>query len=225
MIPANGFSCSRQTSPYCSAVRRITSMHELVVIGREVRVLEDRGDLVLARGDLVVPRLDRDAELEHLGLAVGHAREHALRDGAEVLVFQFLALRRLGAEQRPTAVEQVGPGVEEVLVDQEVFLLRADGGEHLPGLGVAEQAKDAQRLVATGPPCDFKSGVFLSSASPVQETNTVGMTSVAPFGRFADVGGAGRVPAGVAAGLEGRADAARGEAARRPVRPSPAPCR
>ena len=120
---------------------------QLVVVGGEVRVLEDRGDLVLARGDLVVPRLDRDAELEHLGLAVGHAGEHALRDRAEVLVFQFLALRRLRAEERPAAVEQVGPGVEEVLVDQEVFLLRADGGEHLLGLGVAEQPQDAQRLV------------------------------------------------------------------------------
>ena len=62
------------------------------------------------------------------------------------------------------------------------------------------------------PPCDFSSGVFLSSASPVHDTNTVGMTSVAPFGRLADVRGAGRVPAGVAAGLEGGADAAGGEA-------------
>ena len=61
---------------------------------------------------------------------------------------------------------------------------------------------------------DFRSGAFLSSASPVHETKTVGMTSVAPFGAFADIGRARRVPAGVAAGLERGADAARGEARR-----------
>ena len=32
--------------------------HQLVVVGADVRVLEDRGDLVLRRGDLVVPGLD-----------------------------------------------------------------------------------------------------------------------------------------------------------------------
>ena len=104
-----------------------------LVIGREVGVLEDRRDLVLARGDFVVPRLDRHAELEQLGFALGHAGEHALGDRAEVLVFQFLALGRLGAEERAAGVDQVGPGVEEVLVDQEVFLLRADGREDLLG--------------------------------------------------------------------------------------------
>ena len=77
---------------------------QLVVVGREVRVLEDRCDLVLARRHLVVPGLDGDAELEHLGLAVGHARENPLRDGAEVLVLEFLPLRRLRAKERPPAV-------------------------------------------------------------------------------------------------------------------------
>ena len=43
-------------------------------------------------------------------LAVGHAGQHALGDGAEVLVFQFLSLGRLGAEQRAAGVDQVGPG-------------------------------------------------------------------------------------------------------------------
>ncbi len=116
------------------------------MIGGEIRVLEDRRDLVLARGDFVVPRLDRDAQLEQLRLAVGHARQHALGDGAEVLVFQLLALGRHGAEQRPAGIDQVGAQVVEVLVDQEVFLLRADGREDLLGVLVAEQLEDAQRL-------------------------------------------------------------------------------
>ena len=132
-------------------MRRI-SIDQHLVVGREVRVLEDRRDLVLARGHLVVPRLDRHAELEQLGLGVGHARQHALGDRAEVLVFQLLALGRLGAEERAAGVDQVGPGVEEVLVDQEVFLLRADGGEDLLGVVVAEQLAGC-----AGPACDSAS--------------------------------------------------------------------
>ena len=42
---------------------------QLLVVGADVRVLEDRRDLVLARGDLVVAGLDRNAELAQLGLA------------------------------------------------------------------------------------------------------------------------------------------------------------
>ena len=168
LMPANGFSCSRQRQ----AVLVGDPPHDLhdqhAVVGGEVGVLEDRGDLVLAGGDLVVPRLDRHAELEQLGLGLGHAGQDALGDGAEVLVFQLLALGRLGAEERPAGVDQVGPGVVEVLVDQEVFLLGADGGEDLLGVVVAEQLAGC-----AGPACDSasierSSGVFLSRASPVQ---------------------------------------------------------
>ena len=58
------------------------------------------------------------------------------------------------------------------------------------------------------------SGVFLSSASPVQLTNAVGMTSVAPFGVIEQPRRAGRIPRRVAARLEGGAHAARREARR-----------
>ena len=37
--------------------------------------------------------------------------------------------------------------------------------------------------------CERSSGVFLSSASPVQLTKAVGMTSVAPFGFTSSHGG------------------------------------
>jgi hypothetical protein len=118
-----------------------------LMVGRQVRILEDRRELVLARRDFVVPRLDRHRQLDQLGLALGHAGDHALGDRAEVLVLQLLALRRLGPEEGPAGVDQVGTGVVEVLVDQEVFLLRADRREDLAGLGIAEQLQDAQRLV------------------------------------------------------------------------------
>ena len=85
-----------------------------LVVGRQVAVFEDRGDFILGRGHFVVARLDRHAELEQLALRVGHAGQHALGDGAEVLVFQFLALGRRGAEKRAAGVEEIGPEVEEM---------------------------------------------------------------------------------------------------------------
>ena len=56
------------------------------------------------------------------------------------------------------------------------------------------------------------SGVFLSSASPVQLTNAVGMTSVVAAAGLEQPGRAGRIPRRVAARLEGRAHAAGREA-------------
>ena len=196
-----------------------------LVIGGQVRVLEDRRDFVLARRDFVVPGLDRHAELEQLRLGVGHAGQHALGDGAEVLVFQFLALGRLGAEERAAGVDEVGPGVEEVLVDEEVFLLGADGGEDLLDARCCRTACRMRRAWVDRASIERSSGVFLSRASPVQLRKAVGMTRVAPLGPSHDEGGAGRVPGGVAAGLEGGADAAaRGRSWRR-ARRGRVPCR
>ena len=64
---------------------------------------------------------------------------------AEVVVLELLALGRLGAEERAAGVQQVGPRVEEVLVDQEVLLLGAGVRDDHRGLLVAEQLQDALR--------------------------------------------------------------------------------
>ena len=99
------------------AVLRGGAAHDLhrqhLVVGGEVGVLEDRRQFVLAGRHFVVPGLDRHAQLEQLGLAVGHAGDDALGDGAEVLVFQLLALGRRGAEEGAAGVDQVGPGAVE----------------------------------------------------------------------------------------------------------------
>ena len=84
------------------------------MIGGEVGVLEHRRDLVLARRHFVVPRLHRHADLVELGLDVGHERHHALGDGAEVLIFELLPLRRLRAEERAARVDEIGPRQVEV---------------------------------------------------------------------------------------------------------------
>jgi hypothetical protein len=80
---------------------------EHVVVRRDGHLLEDRRELELARRDLVVARLDRDAELPEIVLEVHHEREHALADRTEVVVLELLALRRLRAEERPPAAHEV----------------------------------------------------------------------------------------------------------------------
>ena len=169
-------------------------------------------DLVLARRHLVVPRLDRHAEAVELELGVGHEGQHPGRDGAEVVVLELLPLGRPGAEEGPLAGHQVGPLEEELPVDQEVLLLRAHRGEDPgdPGVG-AEELEDAERLL----------GERLHRA----EEGDLGVERLAgprdEGGRDAEgdvvlaadqEGRAGRVPGGVAAGLEGGAEAARREA-------------
>ncbi len=83
---------------------------QLLMIGREVGRFEHRGNFVLGRGHFVVPGLHRNAELEQLALDFEHEGQHALRNRAEVMIFELLALGRLGAEQRAAAGEQVGAG-------------------------------------------------------------------------------------------------------------------
>ena len=101
---------------------------------------------VLARRDLVVARLHRHADLVQLGLDLVHAREHALGNRAEVLVLHLLALRRLGAEQRPAGVDQIRTREIEVAIDQEVFLLGTARRDDALGRR-AEQLQDAHRLL------------------------------------------------------------------------------
>ncbi len=102
---------------------------------------------------------------------------------AEVVVVELLAL---GAAWRRRAcgrcVDQVGALVEEVLVDQEVLLLGPDRREDALGAVVAEQAPGRAPPTCESASIERSSGVFLSSASPVHETNAVGMHEVAPLG-------------------------------------------
>ena len=100
---------------------------QLLVVTGHVGVLEDRSDLVLAGGHLVVARLDRNAEAVELFLGFDHAAQDAIRDRAEVVVIQLLAARRLGADEGPTARHEIGTTVVVFLVDEEVFLLDTHG--------------------------------------------------------------------------------------------------
>ena len=138
-------------------------------------------DFVLGRGHFVVAGLDRHAQLEQLALGLQHEGQHALGNRAEVVVFELLALGRLGAEERAAGRVQVGPREVEVAVDEEIFLLGTGGrGDQAPSVW---PKSFRMRWACMFSACMERSkGVFLSSASPVQETKAVGMQSVVPLG-------------------------------------------
>ena len=66
-------------------------------------------------------------------------------------------------------------------VDQEVLLLGAAERHHVLGLSWPNSFRTRSACSAIAC-CERSSGVLWSSASPVIETNTVGMHSVLPFG-------------------------------------------
>ena len=67
-------------------------------------------------------------------------------DGAEVMVFQLLPLRRFDAEQGAAAENKVFPLLVKLTVDEKVFLFRAHGGNHTIGPVISQNPQNPQRL-------------------------------------------------------------------------------
>jgi len=186
-------------------------LHDQVLVVRaHAGLLEDGRHLVLGRRHLVVARLDRHAQAGQLALHLHHAGQHALGDRPEVVVVQLVSLGRLGPVQRAPGVDEVGALVVVLLVDQEVLLLGADRGEHALGVVVAEQV---QRLEGRGAEglhrAQERDLVVQRLAGPRHECR--GDAQGGAVGVLQDERRAGRVPRGVATGLEGGADAPGGE--------------
>ena len=184
---------------------------QLLVVGGDVGPLEHRRDLELAGGDFLMPGLRRNAELEQLPLAIHHEAEDALRDGTEVVVVEFLALRRLGAEQRATGAHQVGAGQEEVPVDQEVLLLRAGERDDVVDLLVPEQLQHPLGVPGHGLLAAQQGSLVVEGVTEHRDEDRRDAERLA-VRVVQDVGRAGRVPTGVAAGLERVPQPAAGEA-------------
>ena len=187
---------------------RLEGRHQqLLVVGGLIGALEHRRDLELPGRDLVVAGLGGDAELEELALGVHHEAEHALRDGAEVVVVELLALGGLGAEEGAAGVDQVGAGQVEVAVDQEVLLLGAAVGDDVLGVGVPEEPQHAlgvhrHRLLRAQHRCLVVEGLTGHRDEDGRDAQGVAVRVLQ------DVRRAHHVPAGVAAGLEGVAQPA-----------------
>ena len=183
--------------------------HQHVVVGREVQLLELRRELELGRSDLVVTGLRRDAELPELLLDVVHEREDAIRNRAEVVIFELLALGGRSAEKRAAGEDEVRALLPVLLVDEEVFLL---GAERATGVGLflAEELHETLEGLVEGLHRTEKRCLLVERFTRISterrrdaERRAVAVTL--------DEGGGGRIPGGVAAGLERGADAARRE--------------
>ena len=104
---------------------------QLILIGRDVRLAEDRRELVLSGRDLVVLSLGGDAELPQLLVEIRHKARDPVADGRVILIVLFLPLGRHRAEQRAPGELEVVTLVIVALVDEEVLLLSADVGDDL----------------------------------------------------------------------------------------------
>ena len=151
-------------------------------------------------------RLGQDAELPQLLVQILHIRRDARTDGAEIMIVQLLTLGRLRAEERPAAQAQILALQIELLVDQEIFLLRADLRVDLLGLVVTEQTQDAHGLTADRVDGAQQRRLFIQRLAGVGAEN--GRDAEAAV---LDEGKCRRVPAGIASGLERGAQAARRE--------------
>ena len=125
------------------------------------------------------------------------------------MVFQFLALGGHGAKDRAARIEQVGASVEELAIDQEVFLLGADGGKNL-GDVLTEDLQDALGLVRQRVHrLEQRRFLVEGFVSPGDEGRRD--DECRSVGRVHDVGGARRIPSRVTACLERGTQAAGGK--------------
>ncbi len=113
------------------------------------------------------------------------------------MVLHLLPFRRLCAEQRAAGVDQVLPLFVHGFVDQKILLLRPDRGDDPLGLRVAEQPQNAQGLLVQRVHRAQQRGLFIQRLPAVGAERRGDAQGLALDERVA-----GRVPCGVAPGLE-----------------------
>ncbi len=122
--------------------------HKLIVIYRDVRRLVDRRKLMLRGGNLIVLCLCGDAQLPELLVEILHVCADALLDDTEIVILHLLSFRSRRAKKGTARKHQILPLQIEILVYEEVLLLRTDGSRDLGSPCVPKQLYNAQRLLA-----------------------------------------------------------------------------
>ena len=169
-------------------------------------MLKDGGELVLARRNLVMLGLGRHAELPQLVVELLHELVDGGSDGAEVVLLKLLALDGRAAEEGASGKPQVRACEEILLLDEEVLLLGADGGDDA-AWRAAEEGKDAFGLLLEGYLRAQERGLLVERLSGVGDERGGDAEHL-----VLDEGGADGVPHRVATRLEGGTEAAVGEA-------------
>jgi len=186
---------------------------QLVVVGRHVDGREDRGQFVLRRRHLVVLRLGGDSELPQFVVDLVHEAGHAFVQGAEVVVLQFLASRRLGTKQRPAGQDQVEAFLVERAIDQKILLLGPHRRHDATAGDVAQRPQDADRLLVQGIHGPQERCFLIQRLACIRAKGT-GDAQRDVLAILLDKHGGGTIPSGIASGFEGGAQAARGERGR-----------
>ena len=181
---------------------------EQVLVDGAVGVGEDGGQLVLGGGHLVVLRLGRHAQLPQLVVELLHELVHRGADGAEVVLFQLLALAGRIAEQRAAAHDEVLALGVVLFRDQEIFLLGTHRGNDAL-VRLSEQREHAVRLLFHHVHGAEERRLLVERLAGVAAEGGGDAQHLVLDERV----GRG-IPGGVAAGLEGGAQAARREAGR-----------
>ena len=94
-----------------------------VVVNSECTLLKDRCKLMLARSNLIVLGLCRDAQLPELVIKLFHEVVDGWTNGAKVVLIKLLALAWLTTKEGTTTQNKVRTLLKIFLFDKEVFLL------------------------------------------------------------------------------------------------------
>ena len=103
---------------------------QLIMIDGQIRLFENGSTFELIGSHLVMTGLDRDSQAMTFVFQFLHECRHPRRDGTEILILQLLIFRGRMPHQRTTAQFQVGTGIVQSLIHQEIFLLPSQRGYH-----------------------------------------------------------------------------------------------
>ncbi|MPM33496.1 hypothetical protein SDC9_80072 [bioreactor metagenome] len=180
---------------------------QLVVIRGDIGRRKDRGQLVLRGRNFVMLGLGQYAKLPELCIEVFHKGLYARFDGTEVMVFQFLPLGGAGAVERAAGKYQIRAAVEHRLIDEEILLLGADGGNDFCNVLVAKEFDNAHRLTVDGLHGTKERGFLIQRLAAIGAERGRNAENLFLYKCIA-----GGIPCGIAARFESSAKAAGREA-------------
>ena len=178
-----------------------------------VGVLVDRSQLELAWRHLVVAGLGWDAKADELVFHILHEALHTGGNGTKVVVLKLLPLGRGSAKKGPSTEQKVRTKGCEVFVHQKVFLFGAHLCMYACCRCVAKKAQYAQSLLREGSDGADERDLAIERLARIG-VEEGGNVQGCGIGSWDHEDRHGRIPGRVAAGLEGRAYAARREGGR-----------
>ena len=121
--------------------------HELVLIYRHVYLGIYACKLMLGRRYLIVFRLGKHTELPQLFIQLFHELRYLRLDGPEIMIVEFLPLRRHHSEQSPSCESKVRPFLIEVDRNKEIFLFCSGYRMYSLYCCIAQQFQHSQCLI------------------------------------------------------------------------------